>query len=119
MRAMKCDGQEDPWVLVKDESELRAGMVVQIRSCSACGKRDTFFIAAGPFPADPISYDHTGAPVTAPTSIAWLVSGGCLCLSQRKTTIDVTCRSVYRLSDSSLSSDSESAEITRELERTR
>jgi len=35
----------DPWKLVTDEAQLRAGMTVELRRCARCGSRDRFVIA--------------------------------------------------------------------------
>ncbi len=36
--------KRDPWVQVKSEDELRAGMAVQLRPCVWCGRIETFVL---------------------------------------------------------------------------
>jgi len=36
--------ERDLWVRVRDESELREGMAVQLRPCSWCKRVETFFL---------------------------------------------------------------------------
>lgn len=35
---------KDEWVRVRSEDELRAGMTVELRPCSWCGKRERFML---------------------------------------------------------------------------
>jgi hypothetical protein len=98
----------DPWVPVRSESELRAGMAVQLRPCRYCGERDFMVIGEPrPLPTDAMLLDTDGSwrSVGDGATTDWPVYGRtCRSSIGRSGKVDVLTRAIrerrlYRLSD--------------------
>jgi len=69
--------KRDPWKLVTDEAQLRAGMTVELRPCQACGRRHRR-ILLGERPASDKVFNHAvGGYVRSHSARAWTKAGGC------------------------------------------
>jgi hypothetical protein len=92
--------ERDPWTRVKDESELREGMAVQLRPCALCSRVETQFLL-GTF-----------------LSVAWVNTG---CCTVSRFSIAIGEGRLYRLADDQLADDAEPATVVRgrEMERAR
>lgn len=101
--------KRDEWVRVKSESELRAGMCLQLLSCVYCGGTHRFIL---------LRREHRQTPCDGPHGkcLGWETTPRCtqpagLCGSPTA----IREGRLYRLADSQLTED----ETTRELERVR
>jgi len=66
----------DPWKLVTDEAQLRAGMTVELRPCAWCGKRERFILLRACVPR-PTTAGPGGLSRPTTSKVAWLYSARC------------------------------------------
>lgn len=67
----------DPWKLVTDEAQLRAGMCVELRPCNWCGKRERFMLLRECNPM-PVTVNAYGERHKTTARKAWMYSSRCL-----------------------------------------
>ncbi len=102
--------KRDPWVQVKSEDELRAGMAVQLRPC-ACGRRETLFIAALHDGGGPRTVRDPGGFIRTATGV--MVEFLCKHHGYKQCAVDRSIREgrLFRLADDQLTDLSESREL--------
>jgi hypothetical protein len=109
----------DPWKLVTDEAQLRAGMYCEVRTCSYCGKRDRFLITAGPLAAEPLTWNtKLQMDEATPTgAMLWEASGGCVNFNRTRGTLydAINLRRLYALIDDDTAADETTVTRRREM----